>query len=159
MVRRFKVVQHDATVSEDMEDLGTVLAGDYSIPVHVNRYALQADLPYRHRKYRSALRRRLLWRREDTPARSLRFRHHVSNACRRGILPGHPPRDGRRQSVPHWHGRGRKIAPRLIVNTVKNCDGEVAGIFAGEISIKAHREGVKLAERSSVSGCPNRQTS
>ncbi|MFA5672396.1 MAG: lactate racemase domain-containing protein, partial [Synergistaceae bacterium] len=44
MIRRFKVVQHDATVSEDMMDLGTVPAGDYKIPVHVNKYALGADL-------------------------------------------------------------------------------------------------------------------
>ena len=44
MVRRFKVVQHDANASEDMKDLGTVTAGDYKIPVHVNKYALEADL-------------------------------------------------------------------------------------------------------------------
>ena len=37
MVRRFKVLQHDANVSEDMKDLGTVPAGDYKIPVHVNK--------------------------------------------------------------------------------------------------------------------------
>jgi len=35
----------------------------------------------------------------------------------------------------------------FIVNTVKNYEGEIAGIFAGDF-IKAHREGVRLAKKS-----------
>ena len=33
----------------------------------------------------------------------------------------------------------------FIVNTVKNYEGEIAGIFAG-VFIMAHREGVRLAK-------------
>lgn len=44
MVERFSVYQHDATRCEDMVDMGTVSAGEYTIPVHINHRAIEADL-------------------------------------------------------------------------------------------------------------------
>ncbi len=148
MVRRFKVVQHDATVSEDMEDLGTVLAGDYSIPVHVNRYALQADLligignivPHCDAGYSGGAK---ILQPGVCDFVTTSATHAAAGFCPDiplGMADGNPCRIGMEEVA--------KIAGlAFIVNTVKNCDGEVAGIFAGDF-IKAHREGVKLAERS-----------
>ena len=41
---RLKILQHDATVSHEIEDIGTIHVGDCRIPVHINRRVLAADL-------------------------------------------------------------------------------------------------------------------
>lgn len=148
MVSRFKVMQHDATVSEDMEDLGTVLAGDYSIPVHVNRHALRADLlvgignivPHCDAGYSGGAK---ILQPGVCDFVTTSATHAAAGFCPDiplGMTDGNPCRMGMEEVA--------KIAGlAFIVNTVKNYEGDIAGIFAGDF-IKAHREGVKLAERS-----------
>ena len=148
MVRRFKVLQHDANVSEDMKDLGTVPAGDYKIPVHVNKYALGADLlvgignivPHCDAGYSGGAK---ILQPGVCDFVTTSATHAAAGFCPDiplGMADGNPCRMGMEEVA--------KIAGlAFIVNTVKNYEGEVAGIFAGDF-IKAHREGVKLAKRS-----------
>lgn len=148
IVRRFRIIQHDATVSEDMKDLGTVLAGDYKIPVRVNKYALNADLlvgignivPHCDAGYSGGAK---ILQPGVCDFTTTSATHAAAGFCPDiplGMADGNPCRMGMEKVA--------KIAGlAFIVNTVKNCKGEVAGIFAGDF-IKAHREGIKLAEKS-----------
>ncbi len=148
MVRRFKIIQHDATVSEDMEDLGTVIAGDCIIPAHVNKYALRADLlvgignivPHCDAGYSGGAK---ILQPGVCDFVTTSATHAAAGFCPDiplGMADGNPCRIGMEEVA--------KIAGLdFIVNTVMNCEGDIAGIFAGDF-IKAHREGIKLAERS-----------
>ena len=148
MVRRFKVVQHDANASEDMKDLGTVTAGDYKIPVHVNKYALEADLlvglgnivPHCDAGYSGGAK---ILQPGVCDFVTTSATHAAAGFCPDiplGMADGNPCRIGMEEVA--------KIAGlAFIVNTVKNYEGEISGIFAGDF-IKAHREGVKLAKIS-----------
>ena len=148
MVRRFKVVQHDANASEDMKDLGTVTAGDYKIPVHVNKYALEADLlvgignivPHCDAGYSGGAK---ILQPGVCDFVTTSATHAAAGFCPDiplGMADGNPCRMGMEEVA--------KIAGlAFIVNTVKNYEGEISGIFAGDF-IKAHREGVKLAKIS-----------
>ncbi|MFA5672365.1 MAG: lactate racemase domain-containing protein, partial [Synergistaceae bacterium] len=147
-VRRFKVVQHDANASEDMKDLGTVTAGDYKIPVHVNKYALEADLlvgignivPHCDAGYSGGAK---ILQPGVCDFVTTSATHAAAGFCPDiplGMADGNPCRMGMEEVA--------KIAGlAFIVNTVKNYEGEIAGIFAGDF-IKAHREGVRLAKKS-----------
>ncbi|NLD04966.1 MAG: nickel-dependent lactate racemase [Synergistaceae bacterium] len=148
MIRRFRVVQHDANVREDMKDLGTVLAGDYKIPVHVNKYALDADLlvgignivPHCDAGYSGGAK---ILQPGVCDFVTTSATHAAAGFCADiplGMADGNPCRMGMEEVA-------RIAGLAFIVNTVKNYEGEVAGIFAGDF-IKAHREGIKLAERS-----------
>lgn len=148
MVRRFKVVQHDANASEDMKDLGTVTAGDYKIPVHVNKYALEADLlvgignivPHCDAGYSGGAK---ILQPGVCDFVTTSATHAAAGFCPDiplGMADGNPCRMGMEEVA--------KIAGlAFIVNTVKNYEGEISGIFAGDF-IKAHREGVRLAKIS-----------
>ena len=148
MVRRFKVVQHDANASEDMKDLGTVTAGDYKIPVHVNKYALEADLlvgignivPHCDAGYSGGAK---ILQPGVCDFVTTSATHAAAGFCPDiplGMAEGNPCRMGMEEVA--------KIAGlAFIVNTVKNYEGEISGIFAGDF-IKAHREGIKLAKIS-----------
>ena len=148
MVKRIKITQHDANVSEDMENLGTVLAGDYKIPAHVNRYALEADLLVGignivpHCDAGSSGGAKIL-QPGVCDFVTTSATHAAAGFCSDiplGVADGNPCREGMEEVA--------KIAGlAFIVNIVKNYEGEIAGIFAGDF-IKAHREGIKLAEKS-----------
>lgn len=148
IIKRFKVIQHDANISEDMEDLGTVLAGDYKIPAHVNRYALKADLlvgignivPHSDAGYSGGAK---ILQPGVCDFVTTSATHAAAGFCSDiplGMADGNPCRQGMEEVA--------KIAGLdFIVNTVKNYEGDIVGIFAGDF-IKAHREGIKLAEKS-----------
>ena len=148
MVRRFKVVQHDATVAEDMVDIGTVMAGDYKIPAHVNRYALASDLlvgvgnvvPHCDAGYAGGAK---ILQPGVCGFVTTSATHAAAGFCPDiplGVADGNPCREGIEKVA--------KIAGlAFIVNIVKNHQGEIAGVFSGDF-IRAHREGIKLAERS-----------
>ncbi|NLX84347.1 MAG: nickel-dependent lactate racemase [Synergistaceae bacterium] len=148
IIKRFKVIQHDANISEDMEDLGTVLAGDYKIPAHVNRYALKADLllgignivPHCDAGYSGGAK---ILQPGVCDFVTTSATHAAAGFCPDiplGVADGNPCRQGMEEVA--------KIAGLdFIVNTVKNYEGDIVGIFAGDF-IKAHREGIKLAEKS-----------
>ena len=148
MVRRFKVRQHDATVSEDMVDLGYVDAGGYKIPVHVNRYALGADLlvglgnivPHSDAGYSGGAK---ILQPGVCDFVTTSATHLTAGLCSDiplGMVDGNPCRHGMEEVA--------KIAGlSFILNVVKNYEGDVAGIFTGDF-IKAHRAGAALAEKS-----------
>ncbi len=155
MVRRFRVRQHDATRSEDIVDLGTVMAGDYQIPVHISRYALEADLliglgsivPHSDAGFSggakilqpgvcdfvtTAATHAAAGLCPDIPLGI------VDNPCRQGI-----------EAV------GHRVGNFFILNVVQNCDGEIAGVFAGDF-VQAHRSGVELSRQSFRVDVPER---
>ena len=121
--------------------------GDYSIPVHVNRYALQADLligignivPHCDAGYSGGAK---ILQPGVCDFVTTSATHAAAGFCPDiplGMADGNPCRIGMEEVA--------KIAGlAFIVNTVKNCDGEVAGIFA-EI-YQGTQRGSKTAERS-----------
>ncbi len=148
MVRRFKVVQHDATAREDMVDIGTVMAGNYEIPAHVNRYALAADLlvgignivPHCDAGYAGGAK---ILQPGVCDFVTTSATHAAAGFCPDiplGVADGNPCREGIEEVA-------RIAGLAFIVNIVKNYRNEIAGVFSGDF-IKAHREGIKLAEKS-----------
>lgn len=148
MVRRFKVRQHDATIAEDIADLGSVNAGGYNIPVHVNKYALNADLliglgniiPHSDAGFSGGAK---ILQPGICDFVTTSATHAAAGFCPDiplGMVEGNPCRHGIEEVA--------KIAKlAFIINVVKNYCGDVAGVFAGDF-VKAHREGVKLARKS-----------
>lgn len=148
IVRRFMVRQHDANIEADMVDLGHVDAGGYMIPVHVNRYALEADLlvglgnivPHSDAGYSGGAK---ILQPGVCDFVTTSATHLTAGLCPDiplGMVEGNPCRHGMEEVA--------KIARlAFILNIVKNYEGDVAGIFTGDF-IKAHRAGVALAEKS-----------
>lgn len=148
MLKRFKVRQHDAAEADDMADLGYVEAGGCRIPVHINKYALQADLlvgigsivPHSDAGYSGG-------------AKILQpgicdFATTAATHAAAGFCPDIPL--GRLDDNPCRQGMeavAAKAGLAFIINVVKNFEGETAGIFAGDF-VKAHRAGAKLSERA-----------
>lgn len=148
MVSRFKIRQHDANVSEDMVDLGYVDAGGNKIPVHVNRYALGADLlvglgnivPHSDAGYSGGAK---ILQPGVCDFVTTSATHLTAGLCHDiplGMIEGNPCRQGIEEVA-------KIVGLSFILNVVKNYKGDVAGIFTGDF-IKAHRAGVRLAEKS-----------
>lgn len=148
MVKRFKVRQHDATVKEDMVDLGNVGTADYEIPVHINRHALEADLliglgnivPHSDAGYSGGAK---ILQPGVCDFVTTSATHAMAGFCPDiplGMVEGNPCRRGMEEVA-------RKAELAFILNVVKNFKGQVAGVFAGDF-VKAHREGVALAQKS-----------
>ena len=148
IVDRFVVRQHDATISEDMVDLGFVDAGGYKIPVHVNRHALDADLliglgnivPHSDAGYSGGAK---IVQPGVCDFATTSATHLTAGLCPDiplGMVEGNPCRRGMEEVA-------KIVGLSFILNVVKNYEGEVAGIFTGDF-IEAHRTGVKLAEKS-----------
>lgn len=148
MVRRFTIRQHDANIASDMKDLGTVHAGDYTIPVHVNKYALEADLliglgnivPHSDAGFSGGAK---ILQPGVCDFVTTSATHAAAGFCPDiplGMVEGNPCRKGIEKVA-------KKANLAFIINVVKNYNNEVAGIFAGDFLI-AHREGVKLARES-----------
>lgn len=148
MVRRFRVQQHDATRAEDIVDLGTVMAGDYKIPVHINRHALEADLliglgsivPHCDAGFSGGAK---ILQPGVCDFVTTSATHAAAGFCPDiplGRVDGNPCRQG-------IEAVARKVGFSFILNVVQNCDGETAGVFAGDC-IQAHRAGVELSRQS-----------
>ena len=148
MVRRFTIRQHDANIASDMKDLGTVSTGDYTIPVHVNKYALEADLliglgnivPHSDAGFSGGAK---ILQPGVCDFVTTSATHAAAGFCPDiplGMVEGTPCRRGIEEVA-------KKANLAFIINVVKNYNNEVAGIFAGDF-LSAHREGVKLARES-----------
>lgn len=147
MVRRFRVFQHDATKEEELADLGTVLAGDYRVPVQVNRRALRADLliglgdivPHSDAGYSGGA--KIV--QPGICGFATTSATHVAAALLPDIPLGvveNPCRQGMEEVA-------RKAGLAFILNTVKNEQGQVIGIFTGDF-VKAHRQGASQAREA-----------
>ena len=148
MVRRFAVRQHDANIASDMRDLGTVNAGDYEIPVHVNKYALGSDLliglgnivPHSDAGLSGGAK---ILQPGVCDFGTTAATHAAAGFCPDiplGMVEGNPCRRGMEEVA-------KRANLAFIINVVKNYNNKVAGIFAGDF-LTAHREGVKLARES-----------
>lgn len=148
MVRRFRVRQHDATAAEDIADLGTVMAGGYEIPVHINRYALLADLligpgnivPHSDAGFSGGAK---ILQPGVCDFVTTSATHAAAGFCPDiplGMAEGNPCREG-------IEAVARKVGLGFILNVVQNCEGEIAGVFAGDF-IRAHRAGTELSRRA-----------
>ena len=148
MVRRFKVHQHDATITSDMVDLGRVDAAGYTIPIHVNHHALEADLliglgnivPHSDAGYSGGAK---IVQPGVCDFVTTSATHATAGLCPDiplGMVEGNPCRNGMEKVA-------RIVGLSFILNVVKNYRGDVAGIFTGDF-IQAHRAGVALAEKS-----------
>jgi nickel-dependent lactate racemase len=147
MYGRFRVEQHDATKREDLVNLGTVGAGNYEVPVEVNRKALEADLliglgdivPHSDAGYSGGA--------KIVQPGICGFATTSATHLAAALLPDiplglmeNPCRDGMEKVA-------EKVGLAFILNTVKNIEGEVAGVFGGDF-VKAHRRGAALSREA-----------
>lgn len=155
MVRRFRVYQHDATVAEEIADLGSITlktegseSGEYRIPVHVNRRALSADLliglgnivPHSDAGFSGGAK---ILQPGVCDFVTTAATHATAGLCPDiplGRVEGNPCREG-------IEAVARKVGLPFILNVVQNYEGDIAGVFAGDF-IKAHRAGVALSRIS-----------
>lgn len=156
MVQRFKVYQHDATRHEELADIGTVMAGTYPVPVHINRRALEADflfglgniVPHSDAGYSGGAK---IVQPGVCGFVTTSATHVAAGFCPDiplGMKEGNTCRKGMEEVA-------AKVGLSFILNTVKNCAGEICGIFAGDF-IEAHRAGVEMAERAFKVDIPER---
>ncbi|MEG1799222.1 MAG: nickel-dependent lactate racemase, partial [Synergistaceae bacterium] len=145
IVRRFKIVQHDATKSDTITDLGEMEIAGYKLPVHINKLALEADLlvgignivPHSDAGFSGGAK---IVQPGICDFVTTQATHRAAGFCKAiplGMIDGNPCREGI-DAV----GVAAKLG--FIINIVKNYKGEIAGIFCGDC-IKAHRAGVNLA--------------
>jgi nickel-dependent lactate racemase len=148
IVKRFRIYQHDATASDDLADIGTVMAGDYPVPVHINRRVLEADfifglgniVPHSDAGYAGGAK---IVQPGVCGFATTTATHIASVFCPDiplGMKDGNPCRRGMEEVA-------AKIGLSFILNVVKNNAGDVCGVFAGDF-VKAHRAGVDMAEKS-----------
>lgn len=148
IVRRFKIVQHDATDSSLIKDMGEIDVEGYKLPVHINRLALEADLlvgignivPHSDAGFSGGAK---IVQPGICDFVTTQATHRAAGFCPDiplGMADGNPCRAGI-EAV----GKAANLA--FIINVVKNYKGEVAGVFCGDY-LKAHRAGVELARRS-----------
>jgi nickel-dependent lactate racemase len=148
IVRRFKIYQHDATKPEDLVDIGTVMAGDYPVPVRINHRVLEADfvfglgniVPHSDAGYSGGAK---IVQPGVCGFVTTSATHVAAGFCPDiplGMKEGNPCRKGMEEVA-------AKVGLSFILNVVKNCSGDVCGVFAGDF-LEAHREGVKMAEES-----------
>lgn len=148
IVHRFAIRQHDATKAEDMVDLGTVTAGGYRIPVHINRHAMEADLliglgnivPHSDAGYSGGAK---ILQPGVCDFVTTSATHIAAGFCPDiplGRVEGNPCRQGMEEVA-------RRANLAFILNVVLNHEGQVCGIFGGDF-VQAHRAGVCLSEQS-----------
>lgn len=153
---RLKIYQHDATAAHEMADLGTIASGGYRIPVHLNRRALEADLliglgnivPHCDAGFSGGAK---ILQPGVCDFVTTAATHAAAAFCPDiplGLLEGNPCREG-------MEAVAAKVGLAFILNVVKNCAGEVAGVFSGHF-VTAHRAGAALAARSFMVDIPGR---
>jgi nickel-dependent lactate racemase len=147
IVKRFRVYQHDATAVEDLVDMGTVMAGEYPVPVHINKRVLDADflfglgniVPHSDAGYAGGA--KIV--QPGVCGFATTTATHIASVFCPDIPLGmkdNPCRKGMEEVA-------AKAGLAFILNIVKNRDGDVCGVFAGDF-VKAHRAGVDMAEES-----------
>ena len=148
IVRRFKVVQHDAADESLIADLGEIEVAGYKLPVRINKLALASDLligvgnivPHSDAGFSGGAK---IVQPGICDFVTTQATHRAAGFCPDiplGMAEGNPCRAGI-DAV----GAVAKLA--FIINIVKNYQGAIAGIFCGDY-LKAHRAGVELARKS-----------
>jgi nickel-dependent lactate racemase len=148
IAERYAVYQHDATKKEDLVKLGTVMAGDYPVPVEINKRVLDGSfliglgniVPHSDAGFSGGAK---ILQPGVCGVVTTAATHAAAGFCDDiplGMKEGNPCRAGI-EAVAKLAGLS------FIVNTVKNSNDEVCGIFAGDV-VKAHRAGADMAERA-----------
>lgn len=148
IVRRFKVVQHDATDADQIQDMGEIEVEGYKLPVHINKLALEADLligvgnivPHSDAGFSGGAK---IVQPGICDFVTTQATHRAAGFCPDiplGMAEGNPCRAG-------IDAVGKAANLAFIINIVKNYSGGIAGIFCGDY-LKAHRAGVEMAKRS-----------
>ncbi len=148
IVDTFAVYQHDASKTGELVDLGEIEMEEYSLPVRINRRALEADLligvgnivPHSDAGFSGGAK---IVQPGICDFVTTQATHRSAGLCSDiplGMLDGNPCRAG-------IDAVGGVANLAFIINVVKNCDGEVAGFFCGDY-MKAHRAGVELSRKS-----------
>jgi nickel-dependent lactate racemase len=148
IAERYAVYQHDAAKKEDLVSLGTVMAGDYPVPVEINKRVLDGSfliglgniVPHSDAGFSGGAK---ILQPGVCGVVTTAATHAAAGFCDDiplGMKDGNPCRAG-------IEAVARKAGLSFIVNTVKNSGDEVCGIFAGDV-IKAHRAGADMAERA-----------
>lgn len=148
IIDNFAVIQHDARRIEDLADLGEITAGGVTIPVHINRRALKADMlvgtgsivPHSDAGYSGGAK---IVQPGICGFVTTQATHRAAGLCPDvplGLLEGNPCRMG-------IDAVGKLVGLAFIINVVKNFSGEVAGFFCGDF-MKAHRAGVELSRKA-----------
>ena len=148
IVRRFKIVQHDATDESLIKDLGEIDVEGYKLPVHINKLALEADLlvgvgnivPHSDAGFSGGAK---IVQPGICDFVTTQATHRAAGFCPDiplGMAEGNPCRAG-------IDAVGKAANLAFIINIVKNYNGDIAGIFCGDY-LKAHRAGVEMAKKS-----------
>lgn len=148
IMRRFVVLQHDATKKEDMTDLGVINTAGYELPVHINKRVLAADLligvgnivPHSDAGFSGGAK---IVQPGVCDFVTTQATHRGAGLCNDiplGMKSGNPCRIG-------IDAVGGLAHLAFIINTVKNYAGEVAGFFCGDY-LEAHHAGVECAIKS-----------
>ncbi|MDR3075751.1 MAG: nickel-dependent lactate racemase [Synergistaceae bacterium] len=152
---RFNIFQHDAAAADELADMGTVMAGDYPVPVRVNKKVLEADfvfglgniVPHSDAGFSGGA--KIL--QPGVCGFATTGAIHAASAFCPDIplgMPENPCRAG-------MDAVAAKAGLSFILNVVKNFDGEVCGVFAGDF-VHAHRKGVEMAVESFKVPMPRR---
>jgi nickel-dependent lactate racemase len=156
MVGRFEVHQHDATLARDLADAGVVMAGDYPVPVMINRRVLDADfvmgfgniVPHCDAGYSGGSKIVMPGVCGLTTTSAIHVAAGFCPDIPLGMKDGNPCRIGMDRVA-------RDVGLSFILNVVKSGLGEVCGVFAGDFAA-AHRRGVDMAEESYSVSIPER---
>lgn len=156
LLDRFIIIQHDATDASLIADLGTITAGGYSIPLHVNKALTEADLiigfgsivPHCNAGY-SGGGKIILPGVCDFASTSAA---HAAAAFCDDIPLGRTEGNPCREAI---DAAAQRAGLSFIVNTVLDENNVPVGIFAGA-PVPAHREGVKLSEKTFSTEIPGR---
>lgn len=155
MVRRFRVVQHDAADVSSLRDLGFVRAGELEIPVSVNAYSLEADFliglgsitPHPDAGFSGGA--------KIVQPGICGFATTAATHLASGLLPVIPLGDVDTLARAGMEKVAARVGLAFILNAVLNASGEVTAIVAGDF-IAAHREGVGIARKNYRVGIPRR---
>ena len=148
ILQRFNVRQHNATVSSDIFDLGCIEVEGYSVPVHVNRYALEADLlvglgnivPHCNAGYSGGAKIVLPGISDFASTSAAHAAAVFCSDIPLGVINGNLCRHAIEEAA-------KIVGLDFILNVVMNCKGKPAGIFTGDF-VKAHRTGSLVSEKS-----------
>lgn len=138
------ITQHDFRIAESMIDLGSVKAGDYDIPIHINKKVKEVDciigigniVPHCDAGFSAGA--KIL--QPGICGYTTTAATHVAAALLHEIPLGvteNPCRHGMEEVA-------KRAGLTFIVNTIMNYDNEVIDIVAGDF-VEAHRKGAAVS--------------
>jgi lactate racemase len=144
---RVRISQHDYRVEDDLVDLGDISAGDYTIPVQVNRTAMQADLliglgniiPHCGAGYSGGA--------KIVQPGVCGFATTAATHVTATVLPEIPLGEVDTPCRRGMEEVARTVGLAFIVNVVQDPHHRVVEIVAGDM-LDAHRAGVEVSRRA-----------